>query len=191
MKNKLFNGIAGIFVTWSLTLVATAQISNGIAQLRSEPSPEKSIPESKKLDLKKSDSGFIYRNEINTKAVRNFIRDFKNVSNAVWYKSANGLTVAYFATDKIRTWVFYNDNGDHEYTLRHYGEGELPSDVRHTVKSKYYDFSIYHVSEITRNEKIAYTIHLEDKKSWKTVRVMDGELELIQELNKSQIKRIN
>ena len=94
------------------------------------------------------------------------------------------MIVAYFFNDKIRNWVFFNDNGDCEYLLRHYSEEKLPGDVRRLVESKYCDFSIHHVSEITRDDKIAYTIDLEGKIPWKTVRITDGEMEVIQEFYK-------
>ena len=37
-------------------------------------------------------------------------------------------------------------------------------------------------------KKIVYTVYLEDKKSWKIVRVIDGEMEPMQDLKKSSLK---
>ena len=68
------------------------------------------------------------------------MKNFKDVTDAKWFKSANGLIVAYFANEKFRNWVFYNTDGDCEYMLRHYSEEQIRSDVRHVVKSKYYDY---------------------------------------------------
>ena len=183
MKKEFIGSFTGVFISWIILSIANGQINNGIAQVKTESQPEKIIPEAKQLNLN-LDSGFTYRNEVNTKAVRNFIRKYKNVADARWFKSANGLLVAYFISDSIQNWVFYNDRGDCEFSLRHYTEEKMPYDIRHLVKSKYYDYSIYHIAETTRNEKIAYTIKLEDKKSWKTIRVTDGEMEVIEEFLK-------
>jgi hypothetical protein len=180
MKKEFICSFTGVFISWILLSIANGQITNSIAQVKTESQPEKIIPEPKQLnsDL---DSDFTFRNEINTKAVRNFITKYKNVPDAKWFKSANGLLVAYFISDSIQNWVFYNDRGDCEFSLRHYTEEKMPYDVRHLVKSKLYDYSIYHIAETTRNEKIAYTIKLEDKKSWKTIRVADGEMTTLEE----------
>ena len=147
------------------------------------PLSEKTIPEPEQPRLH-LDSIVKCQNEINTRAVRNFIGDLRNAQDVKWFKSANGLIVAYFFKEKIRNWVFFNDNGDCEYTLRHYGEEKLPVDVRTMVQSKYHDFSIHHISEITTDDKIVYTIDLEGKIPWKTVRITDGEIEVIQEFYK-------
>jgi hypothetical protein len=72
--------------------------------------PENIIPLSKELNLT-TDSDFNFRNEISTNAVRSFIRDYKNVPNAKWSKSANGLFVVYFTSDSINNSIYYNKRG--------------------------------------------------------------------------------
>jgi len=176
-----------MLVSCTITSTACGQPVHEMADPQTQSLPEKIIPESKNSGSGQ-DSVLMFRNEISAKAVRNFMKNFKNVTDAKWFKSANGLIVAYFANEKFRNWVFYNTDGDCEYMLRHYSEEQLRSDVRHVVKSKYYDYSIYLVAEITRHEKIVHTVYLEDKKSWKIVRVIDGELELMQDLKKSSLK---
>ncbi|MGZ8541331.1 MAG: hypothetical protein ACXWV6_11820, partial [Chitinophagaceae bacterium] len=99
-------------------------------------------------------------------------------------KSSNGLFVVYFTSEDIKSFVYYNNKGVFEFMIRYYNEEKLPADVRHLVKSNYYDFSIYHVTEVTRNNKIAYAVKMEDKTLWKTVKVVDGEMELMEEYSK-------
>ena len=187
MKNRFLQDLRVLLIACTITSAACGQPVHEMTDPPKQPLPEKIIPESKKAGLGQ-DSGLMLRNEINAKAARNFMKNFKDVTDAKWFKSANGLIVAYFANEKFRNWVFYNTDGDCEYMLRHYSEEQLASDVRHVVKSKYYDYSIYLVAEITRHEKIAYTVYLEDKKSWKIVRVIDGDMELMQDLKKSSLK---
>jgi hypothetical protein len=166
-----------------ITITDNAQIETSMSKHQSQPLSEKTIVDSKPPGPD-PDSPLTGQNEINASAIKNFIGNFKNAKDVTWFKSANGLIVAYFFNEKIRNWVFFNDNGDCEYVLRHYCEEKLPGDVRRLVESRYYDFSIHHVSEITRDDKIVYTIDLEGKIPWKTVRITGGEIEVIQEFYK-------
>ena len=66
--------------------------------------------------------------------------------------------------------------------IRRYYEKELPPEVRHLVKSTYYDFNIFYVSEITWNDKLAYIISMDDKTpndkiSYKIIKVVGSEME--------------
>ncbi len=65
--------------------------------------------------------------------------------------------------------------------VRNYQEDNLPHEVLRLVKSNYYGFDIYHITEISRNNKIAYGVNLKNKISWKTIKVLEGEIELITE----------
>lgn len=125
-------------------------------------------------------------NGINTNALRNFMREYENVSNAKWFKSATGFFVAYFVRDDIASWVFYNKKGDYERMIRAYNEEKLPADVRHLVKSTYYDFTIYYVTEINTDRKTAYHVKMADKTSWKTIKVVNGEMEVTEEYVKAK-----
>ena len=131
-----------------------------------------------------SDSGSLRLNERNAQAVRNFDRDYKKVTDARWIKSANGF-VAYFIQDNIQNWIFYNDKGSLEFMIRDYYEEKLPRNVRHIVKSVYYDFSIFCVNEITVKGITTYVVTLKnkakDKTFWKIVQVVDGEMEIVKE----------
>ena len=69
--------------------------------------------------------------------------------------------------------------------LRYYQEEKLPHEIRGLVKSTYYDYDIYLITEVNRNEKIAYVVKMEDKTSWKTVKVVDGEMEVLEDYTKS------
>ena len=69
--------------------------------------------------------------------------------------------------------------------LRHYNEEQLPSEIRHLIKSNYYDFSIYHLSEIRYNGKTAYIVTIEDRTCWKKIKVADNEMEIMIELTKN------
>jgi hypothetical protein len=124
-------------------------------------------------------------NLISTKAARNFHRSFKNVNDENWFPETDGF-VAEFMQGNIETRVYYDKKGHEVATIRYYTEDLLPKDVRHIVKSEYYDFSIGRITEVTIENKIGYVMNLEDKTSIKQIKVVDGEMEVMHEYKKSE-----
>jgi hypothetical protein len=57
----------------------------------------------------------------------------------------------------------------------------LPEDVRELVKTNFFDYSIVTVSELKLNKVLSYFVKLEDPKSLKTVRVINGQLEIVED----------
>jgi hypothetical protein len=86
--------------------------------------------------------------------------------------------------DGIKNKVYYNKKGNYQCKVRNYYESRLPGEVRHMVKSNYYDFSIYCVVEISAKDKTAYVVKLENKTSWKTIKVVDNEMEVAEDYKK-------
>jgi hypothetical protein len=68
-----------------------------------------------------------------------------------------------FSKDNIDTRVYYSKKGRRLATIRDFTEENLPKDIRHLVRSTYYDHSIFRVSEVTVDSQMAYVIILEDK----------------------------
>ena len=187
MKKAFVYGFAGLFLAWIITSIGYGQIENSITKLGTQSLSEKKIPFAKQLILTR-DSNFIFRNEISTKAVRSFIREYKNVTDAEWFRSPNESFVVYFTSDSIKSTIYYNKDGDFDLMIRYYNEDKLPRKVRHLVKSNYYDFSIYHVTEFRYNGKTAYVAVIEDRTSWKKIKVVDDDMEVIGEFSKAESK---
>ena len=114
-------------------------------------------------------------NKFSAKAVRNFDKDFKGAVNAKWSESKEGYT-AFFESRGIISRVNYNTKGNWISTIRYYGEEQLPQAVRHEVKSTYYDYSIFGVTEVTVGDKIAYFVTLQDDNCFKRVKLMGDEM---------------
>jgi hypothetical protein len=188
MKNKFFACFTGTLLACTITGIAYTQKLSGKAnndpdRYRDQIPLEYIIPEPEQL-TPSDDPGFLYRNDINIKAVRNFMREYKKCASAKWFKLNNGFAV-HFTMDGFDTKVYYDKKGNYEWMIRNYAESQLPREVRHLVKSHYYDFSIYHVTEVSRNGKITYAVIIEDKTSRKTIKVVDGEMEVMFEYSKS------
>ena len=183
MKKAFVPGFARLLLACTITSITYGQTENRIAKLEASLFAEKNIPVAKQLPLN-GGSNFVFRNEISTKAVRNFIRDFTNVTDAEWFRSPAGSFVVYFTSDSINSTIYYTKGGEFDCMIRYYGEDKLPREIRRLVRSNYYDFAIYHVSEFRANGKTAYVVVLEDKTSWKKIKVVDNEMEVVEELKK-------
>ncbi len=120
--------------------------------------------------------------DINLKALKDFKKTFA-ARNKTWQKVAGGF-LASFSLGEIKNVVAYNNKGKWQYTIRTYSEDRLPHGVRATVKQTYYDYSITQVQEIHIDNQIVYLIHMQDATTWKIVRVSDGEMELVKDINK-------
>ena len=121
--------------------------------------------------------------DVNAKAIRDFKKTFKTVSNETWYELPNSY-VAEFTSGSKKSLVAYDKKGNWKFTILYYSEKELPEDVRSDVKSIYYDYSISRVEEIHIDRDPIYLIHMQNEKTWKNVRVCDGEVQLLEDFNK-------
>jgi hypothetical protein len=125
-----------------------------------------------------------YPNNINIRAVRDFVKRNKSVEDAVWSTTGNGFVVKYSGKDRHCRTV-YNKMGDFLYTIRQYDEKQMPRDVRRLVKSRYFDHTITLVEEIERPSRpLSYYIHLEDATTLINVQVTDGDLEVMEDFIK-------
>ncbi|NJO24802.1 MAG: hypothetical protein HC867_01950 [Bacteroidia bacterium] len=121
---------------------------------------------------------------VNLKALRDFTKTYKTVTNENWYIVQDGF-IAKFKKNNIQNRVDYDKKGNWLTTFRYYGEDQLPREVRHLVKSTYYDYAITLVNEIKTGSKTIYIVHMADKTSWVNLRVCDGEMEVAEQLDKS------
>ena len=120
------------------------------------------------------------------KALKDFNKTFAGVSTAKWYIVNAGFTTKFTQND-IQFRVDYDKKGNWTGTMKSYDEKKLSRDVRATVKSVYYDYSIKWVKEITVPNYpniIVYMIHIDDEKSFKNLQVIDGEILVLEAYDK-------
>ena len=122
---------------------------------------------------------------INKKMAKNFTKSYSNAKNISISTNDANVTFVSCYIDGIRNRIAYDKKGHWHSTLRFYTEDELPRDVRHLVKSNYYDFDIAGVTEVSYNGKLAHVISLEGKTEWKKLKVVEGEMEVIESFKKS------
>jgi len=187
MKIKHFACFTGALLAWIINSIAYSQSTKGHATLNLQALPENSIPLSQQLTFG-AGSNPIFRNDISIRAVRNFTRDYENVSDVEWLRSGNGFAV-YFTMAGVKTKVVYYKNGDCKSMFRYYSEDKLPREIRHLVKSKYYDFSICCIIEFNMNSQTIYEVKMEDQFSWKIIKVVNGMIEATQEYFKQSASK--
>jgi hypothetical protein len=120
---------------------------------------------------------------INTRALKDFNKNFKNAGKADWSKIKDGF-VAEFKINGVNTKVYYNQKGRWSSTLRTYDQYKLPKDIRKLVRSTYYDYDIYVAYEITIEDQTIYLVKIEDHETVKTIRVTDGEMDVYEDYKK-------
>ena len=153
-------------------------IGNAKAQLTMKESDAIAGISVPKADHLKKNSSVV---AISYRTMKNFKKQFTN-TDAAWYETEDAY-IAKFSGNSIETMVGYGKRGTWLYTIKRYGEKNLPKDVRAHVKSIYYDYTISHIDEVhvPRQENSIYIIQLRDNKNFKTLRVCDQEMEVIGE----------
>ncbi len=138
----------------------------------------------KKDTINRNDFGGARLNRFSVKAVRHFEKSFRNISDKHWYVLVDGF-IAYFKKNDMQMKAAYDEMGNWLHTLSFYQENKLPRDVRQLIKREYYDYSIYLVAEIDKDNKIIYLVKMENENSLITVRVWEDEMEEIENYRKS------
>lgn len=145
---------------------------------------QEGIAQTGKENVKLLNPGKGYLNSVNTRAIRDFLCKYEKATDVVWYAVDKGFIVR-FVTDSNAARAAYRSNGLWVYTIKQYLEKKMPKQVRHLVKTTYYDYDITLVEEIEQpNESIKYLVHLQDNASWKNVLVSNGQMELIEDKKK-------
>jgi len=127
-----------------------------------------------------------YINNINVSAIRDFMRRFKEPVNTRWFNIHGKGFIARFEQPGVTCRVSYTIRGQWVYTIRCYHEKQMPHNIRHLVKSTYYDYSITGIDEVEQYNlsNLVYVIYLEDDTSYTTLRVCDGEMDVMETLTK-------
>lgn len=120
-----------------------------------------------------------------TPVYKKFVKQFPDGQDDTWTKTREGFAVR-FTVRGIVNRAYLDKRGNFDGLIRYYGEKDLPQDVRHQVKSTYYDYSIRLVQEVTRNGATAYLVTVEDKTTLKIIRVVDGEMDVREAFTKAE-----
>ena len=125
---------------------------------------------------------------ISPRAIKDFMNTHKNVTGESWMKTKDGFSVR-FNSDDVRTTIFYDKKGNWSGSLKIYGEEKMLHDIRHLVKSTYYDYNIVYAQEIETTDSNGvptYVVCVEDKTKIKMIRISAGEMSEWKEYTKTK-----
>ena len=124
-----------------------------------------------------SSSDYSAKATANDRVIGKFEKFFPNANSESWQKTKNGYTV-HFTRNNIQQLVFLTKRGGVISSIKYYSEKELPSYIKSMVKYEYPTFTIKSAREIEACNKRAYLVTIEDDPTWKTIRVVDGEMDV-------------
>jgi len=177
MKKILLSSVSGICL-----LISTATTVNGqIASNHVKPGGRFAVLN--KPDLRNSPG---LGGRVSPTVIRSFLKTYKDVSDEQWIQVKEGF-VALFNFNGMNYQVAYDKKGNLLRTNRSYDEEKMPGDIRHIVKSTYYDYQINRVHEIaTPFNPPTYVIQLVGTKEVINLVVQDEEMEELEKFNKSK-----
>lgn len=121
---------------------------------------------------------------INAKVLRSFHESYGEVADTRWFRTVNGFGVVLKHNGMNKT-IYYKRNGIVDTEIFYYTEDLLPKEVRHLVKSNFYDYAITHVTEVHKNDATAFYVKIEDATSIKNLKIVEEEWEV----TKTMVKR--
>ena len=176
MKKVILASISAICL-----LISTAIAVNGQLASNNVKSPGRFI-----ISNKTESENSPHAGRVNPPVIRSFLKTYKDVSDEKWIEVKEGF-VAMFNYNDMDYQVAYTKKGNWLRTIRSYNEDNMPTDVRHIVKSTYYDYEITRVHEIEIPlNPITYVVQLLGKKELINLKIDDGEIEVLQKFNRSK-----
>ncbi len=121
---------------------------------------------------------------VSIKVQRSFISYFGEASENNWSMVGNYF-LNRFHSNGLLTIALFGKNGHLIYTIRYGSEKDLPADVRKTVKSEFYDYTITLTIEVKENGRDVWFVKLDDPREQITVSLEDGEMEKVQQFQKT------
>ena len=125
---------------------------------------------------------------ISPRAIKDFMNTHKNVTGESWMKTKDGFSVR-FNSDDVRTTIYYDKKGNWSGSIKIYGEEKMLREIRHVVKSTYYDYNIVYAQEIETTDSDGvptYVVCVEDKTKIKMIRISAGEMSEWKEYTKTK-----
>jgi hypothetical protein len=112
---------------------------------------------------------------------------FPDATEVSWFSYAKGLACVAFNTTGKMNRVFFDRKGRIAYLLSYYSKEMLPLSVLNTINQNYGNTSVFGVTEIRCEHKIAYIVALEDKTSWTDLTIIDNKIEGTEVWRKAQL----
>jgi hypothetical protein len=122
---------------------------------------------------------------VTAKVNKSFEEMFNNTSQQKWSKVHEKFMVDFIQNDQ-KNRALFTKNGELIYHISYGVERNLPTEVRHLIKSHYYDQAITWVYKVNQDDRNIWVVSMEDSKDLVMVRVEDMEVQETQRINKIQ-----
>jgi hypothetical protein len=120
------------------------------------------------------------------RAMAHFKEHYGDIQNVSWFNNKDRSMFCVFHEGNYMTHVFYDKQGYWQGTLVNYTPAELVSDIKDLVMDNFAGYTISYVNEIRLpGEAPAYVINIEDANHIKVVQVVNGEIDITEDLIKS------
>lgn len=129
-------------------------------------------------------SSFAY-SPIADEVLKQFSAVFPTVQDAKWFEAKDHYDV-YFEKEGVKHQIRYDHKGKIVSTRNYYDGTKLCAFLKTKLAEKYPGKTIFGVTEITNADEMFYTVTLEDKKKWTTLRISPvGQISEEEEMNKA------
>jgi len=130
---------------------------------------------------------------LSAKMYERFNHDFKAAYDIKVFAEKNGKTIQINSkTDGDMNRTTFTKKGKFLNNIKHYDFTKLPESIANIINDVYPRWEIFGgVAEVTVMNKLAYLVLIENKTSWKRVKVVDGEVEVYEEFQKSSDQASN
>jgi hypothetical protein len=123
---------------------------------------------------------------VNVKMHKHFSKNFKNATDIRIHPETDHTQIS-FRENGITNSVQYNKKGKWQYSLRTYDESKLSDNIRNDVETAYPGYRVFgFVNEVDVLDKTATLVMIENKDSWKRIRIVDNEISVYEEYRKSK-----
>ena len=121
---------------------------------------------------------------MNERMYKDFSSKFKNATDITTVAVANA-TIISCDFDGKHSRILYDRKGRWQHTITSYDCEKLPLNVREAVEAAYPRYQIFGAAvEVTVANGTAHLVTIENKTSWKRIRVVNGETDVYEEYEK-------
>jgi hypothetical protein len=129
-----------------------------------------------------------YVNDVDVTAMRHFLKHFGFEAKETWSEVDHAGYRASFRSHNVVNLVDYNNRGAWISTLKIYNQSALARGIKAIVKANYKYFNIISVTELSSRIAHMYFISIQDRLTLKMISVMDGEVKLLQDFTRGDIR---
>jgi len=168
------------FTVRLIVLAATSLLSSGVfSQLSTQSSLSATIASADEMALASMKA-------VSEKMHKHFSKNFKNATD-IHVRPEAGHTQVTYKDNGISGSVQYNKNGKWQYSVRTFDAEKLSDNIRNEVEIAYPGYRVFgFVNEIDVLDKTATLVMIENRDSWKRVRLLDGTIDTYEEYRKAK-----